>query len=74
MLQKVTDKHPRADCPEIPEGAVPPALQVNEEAVVKALNSFPKDTGCGRDGVRAQHLLDACNWPAPIKHKFCQQH
>ena len=70
VLQKVTDKHPRADRPEIPEGAVPPALQVNEEAVVKALNSFPKGTGCGRDGLRAQHLLDACNWSAPMEKEY----
>ncbi|XP_021989397.1 uncharacterized protein LOC110885960 [Helianthus annuus] len=36
-----------------------PALSVDEDCVHRCVKSFPKGTSCGRDGLRAQHLLDA---------------
>ncbi|MCI81635.1 hypothetical protein A2U01_0102909, partial [Trifolium medium] len=32
---------------------------VEADVVLKCIKSFPKGTSCGRDGLRAQHLLDA---------------
>ena len=66
VLQKIKDKHPRAERPVIPVEAVPQALQVDEETVLRNLKSFPKGTGCGRDGLRAQHLLDAYRGAGPL--------
>jgi len=34
-------------------------LVVEVDTVLKCIKSFPKGTSCGRDGLRAQHLLDA---------------
>ena len=67
VLQKIKDKHPRAARPTIPDEPVPQALQVNEETVLRNLKSFPRGTGCGRDGLRAQHLLDAYKNAAPLE-------
>ncbi|KAD4585456.1 hypothetical protein E3N88_23057 [Mikania micrantha] len=35
-----------------------PTLVVDGECVLKCIRSFPKGTSCGRDEMRAQHLLD----------------
>jgi hypothetical protein len=35
------------------------ALQVDGDAVLKALNTFPKGSACGLSGLRPQHLKDA---------------
>lgn len=40
------------------------ALSVNSNSVLHALKSFPKGTACGRDGLRAQHFLDALSGAA----------
>ncbi|GJW41559.1 hypothetical protein Tco_0067404 [Tanacetum coccineum] len=34
------------------------ALSVNKDLVLNRIRSFPKGTSCGRDGLRAQHLMD----------------
>ena len=34
-------------------------LKVNEEAAWKDMASFPTGTGCGKDGLKAQHFKDA---------------
>ena len=34
-------------------------LQVSNELVLLGITSFPAGTGCGRDGLRAEHLKDA---------------
>jgi hypothetical protein len=34
-------------------------LVVEVDNILKCIQSFPKGTSCGRDGLRAQHLLDA---------------
>ncbi|GJY72796.1 hypothetical protein Tco_0477227 [Tanacetum coccineum] len=36
-----------------------PPLVVEIDSVFGCIKSFPKGTSCGRDGLRAQHLLDA---------------
>nr|GEX66601.1 putative reverse transcriptase domain-containing protein [Tanacetum cinerariifolium] len=42
-------------------GSLPsePPLVVDVDTVLGCIQSFPKGTSCGRDGLRAQHLLDA---------------
>ncbi|XP_026453906.1 uncharacterized protein LOC113355297 isoform X2 [Papaver somniferum] len=37
----------------------PQNIHEDEKDVLSASKSFPKGTSCGRDGLRAQHLLDA---------------
>ncbi|GJZ69890.1 putative reverse transcriptase domain-containing protein [Tanacetum coccineum] len=34
------------------------ALSVHKDLVLNRIRSFPKGTSCGRDGLRAQHLMD----------------
>lgn len=34
-------------------------LVVEVDAIFRCINSFPKGTSCGRDGLQAQHLLEA---------------
>lgn len=59
-LFELQQKHIFARPPIIPaEDISAPALSVNAKDVLLALKSFPKGTSCGRDGLRAQHLLDA---------------
>ncbi|GKA07234.1 hypothetical protein Tco_0686458 [Tanacetum coccineum] len=42
-------------------GSLPsePPLVVDVDNVLGCIQSFPKGTSCGRDGLRAQHILDA---------------
>lgn len=64
-LHELQLKHPQASPPTIPSddiGVV--AVSVDVKAIVKALKSFPKGTSCGRDDLRAQHLLDATSGAA----------
>ncbi|XP_026456108.1 uncharacterized protein LOC113357059 isoform X2 [Papaver somniferum] len=59
-LFELQQKHPYVPPPTISTEAVStPSLTVDSKAVLAALKSFPKGTSCGRDGLRAQHLLDA---------------
>lgn len=51
--------------PSIPtEVIATPPLSVDSVAVLKALQSFPEGTSRGRDGLKAQHLLDALSGAA----------
>jgi hypothetical protein len=53
-------KHPYRPPPSMPTTMFSEAPVVIEvETVLKCIKSFPKGTSCGRDGLRAQHLLDA---------------
>lgn len=64
-LHELQQKHPPTRAPIIPSD--PPsaaAVVVDVQAVVKALRSFPKGTSCGRECLRAQHLLDATSGAA----------
>ncbi|GJR29728.1 hypothetical protein Tco_1105960 [Tanacetum coccineum] len=53
-------KHPILPPPVMP-GSLPsePPLVVDVDSVLGCIQSFPKGTSCGRDGLRAQHILDA---------------
>jgi len=53
-------KHPYMPPPFMPITMLSEApLVVEVDTVLKCIKSFPKGTSCGRDGLRAQHLLDA---------------
>ncbi|KAD5961704.1 hypothetical protein E3N88_13177 [Mikania micrantha] len=59
-LKVLIDKHPVVPPPSLPSNPLAqPTLVVDGECVLKCIRSFPKGTSCGRDGMRAQHLLDA---------------
>ena len=59
-LNALKDKHPDMPPPVLPSILLAePALLVDKDCVVGCIKSFPKGTSCGRDGLRAQHLLDA---------------
>ncbi|KAJ0482044.1 hypothetical protein HanRHA438_Chr13g0607711 [Helianthus annuus] len=59
-MQALIDKHPFAPPPNLPSAPLSQhALSVDEDCVHRCVKSFPKGTSCGRDGLRAQHLLDA---------------
>ncbi|KAJ0549002.1 hypothetical protein HanIR_Chr08g0390151 [Helianthus annuus] len=59
-LKALIDKHPVVAPPSLPPNPhAHPTLVVDDECVLKCIRSFPKGTSCGRDGMRAQHLLDA---------------
>ncbi|KAI3823970.1 hypothetical protein L1987_05416 [Smallanthus sonchifolius] len=36
-----------------------PPLVVEVDSILGCIKSFPKGTSCGKDGLRAQHILDA---------------
>lgn len=58
-LVALQSKHPRADCPTIPIGLPDDiVLAVSQDIVMQSIKAFPKGTSCGRDGFRAQHILD----------------
>ncbi|XP_026416062.1 uncharacterized protein LOC113311438 [Papaver somniferum] len=64
-LYELQQKHSSAPPPVIPlDNISAAALSVNSNSVLHALKSFPKGTACGRDGLRAQHLLDALSGAA----------
>lgn len=53
------DKHPPAPPPNVPGvGEMFDPITVDSRAVLGAIKSFPKGTSCGRDGIRAQNLVD----------------
>ncbi|KAJ0925109.1 putative reverse transcriptase domain, exostosin [Helianthus annuus] len=59
-LKALIDKHPVVSPPSLPSNPLAqPTLVVDGDCVLKCIRSFPKGTSCGRDGMRAQHLLDA---------------
>ncbi|XP_026397972.1 uncharacterized protein LOC113293597 [Papaver somniferum] len=66
-LAELRHKHPTAGRSSIPS-SIPPhdAMIASTELVMSRLRSFPKGTSCGRDGFRAQHLLDVLSGPATV--------
>lgn len=64
-LNELRNKHPSTAPPLIPsEPIVQEAFSASKELVLGLLKSFPKGTSCGRDVLRAQHLLDALSGAA----------
>ncbi|GKF31099.1 hypothetical protein Tco_0100897, partial [Tanacetum coccineum] len=59
-LAALLAKHPILPPPVMP-GSLPsePPFVVNVDNVLGCIQSFPKGTSCGRDRLRAQHILDA---------------
>ncbi|MFS8014296.1 hypothetical protein Hanom_Chr15g01342921 [Helianthus anomalus] len=59
-MKALIDKHPVVPPPSFPSNPiVQPTVIAAEDCVLKCIQSFPRGTSCGRDGMRAQHLLDA---------------
>ncbi|KAJ0622007.1 hypothetical protein HanIR_Chr01g0015231 [Helianthus annuus] len=59
-LKALAEKHPVTPPPVVPADTIPQApLTVDAVCVLGCIKSFPKGTSCGRDGLRAQHLLDS---------------
>ncbi|KAL6583854.1 hypothetical protein OROMI_003143 [Orobanche minor] len=52
-------KHPYMPPPSLPDTTSSEPLVADIDAVLHCIKSFPKGTSCGRDGLRAQHILDA---------------
>ncbi|GKF34788.1 hypothetical protein Tco_0107988, partial [Tanacetum coccineum] len=64
-LHELEAKHPYA--PPLTLSSSPHgvnALSVHKDLVFDRIRSFPKGTSCGRDGLRAQHLMDILGWTA----------
>ncbi|KAI3516021.1 hypothetical protein L1887_14929 [Cichorium endivia] len=59
-IKALEDKHPLRPPPSMP-GTIfsEPPLVAEFDSVLGCIKSFPKGTSCGRDGLRAQHILDA---------------
>ena len=66
------DKHPYKPPPSMPNTIFSePPLVVDVDNVLGGIKSFPKGTSCGRDGLRAQHILDAlCGEGSAIAKDF----
>ncbi|XP_026442067.1 uncharacterized protein LOC113341381 [Papaver somniferum] len=62
---ELLDKHPPAPMPTVScdEAMVDPII-VDSRVVLRDIRIFPKGTSCGRDGLRAQHLVDAISGAA----------
>ncbi|KAD6455032.1 hypothetical protein E3N88_09738 [Mikania micrantha] len=59
-LKALVAKHPTLPPPVMPDFFLAqPTLVVDANCVFKCITSFPKGTSCGRDGLRAQHILDS---------------
>ena len=53
-------KHPFMPPPSLPNTSISePPIVADIDTVLGCIKSFPKGTSCGRDGLRAQHILDA---------------
>lgn len=64
-LRELIAKHPSAPAPQIPVDPIDePPLNVSKSLVLDRIKSFPKGTSCGKDGLRAQHLIDALSGAA----------
>ena len=59
-IKALEDKHPFRPPPSMPSPIISePPLVADFDCVFSCIKSFPKGTSCRRDGLRAQHLLDA---------------
>ncbi|GJY87374.1 hypothetical protein Tco_0502002 [Tanacetum coccineum] len=59
-IKALEAKHPYKPPPSMPSITFSePPLVAEIDSVFSCINLFPKGTSCGRDGLRAQHILDA---------------
>lgn len=64
-LAELESKHPASPPPSILNTYFcSDPVTVDSRVVLGAIKSFPKGTSCGRDGLRAQHLVDALSGAA----------
>lgn len=64
-LHELQLKHPYAPPPILPlEDITAVPVSVDAKAVLAAIRRFPMGISCGRDGLRAQHFLDALSGSA----------
>ncbi|GJY21074.1 putative reverse transcriptase domain-containing protein [Tanacetum coccineum] len=59
-IKALEAKHPYRPPPSMPSNTFSePPLVAEIDCVFGCIKSFPKGTSCGKDGLRAQHILDA---------------
>ena len=64
-LQELKAKHPFKSAPSLPDIPIDHQhLIASQDVVLDRIKSFPRGTSCGRDGFRAQHLLDCLSGAA----------
>ncbi|GKF22092.1 hypothetical protein Tco_0074414, partial [Tanacetum coccineum] len=58
-LEDLKAKHPLKPAPSLPHIPIDHhQLIASHDVVLDMIKSFPRGTSCGRDGLRAQHLID----------------
>lgn len=66
-LHELEAKHPYAPPPSPSSSPLgEDVLSVHKDLVLNIIRSFPKGTSCGRDGLRAQHLMDILGGAASV--------
>nr|GEW64116.1 hypothetical protein [Tanacetum cinerariifolium] len=64
-LQELKAKHPFESAPSLSDIPIDHQhLIASQDVVLDRIKSFPRGTSCGRDGLRAQHLLDCLSGAA----------
>ncbi|GKC30739.1 putative reverse transcriptase domain-containing protein, partial [Tanacetum coccineum] len=64
-LQDLKAKHPFKSAPSLPDIPIDHhQLIASQDVVLDRIKSFPRGTSCGRDGLRAQHLMDCLSGAA----------
>ncbi|GJR95485.1 putative reverse transcriptase domain-containing protein [Tanacetum coccineum] len=64
-LQELKTKHPFMSAPSLPDSHIDHhPLIASQDVVLDRIKSFPRGTSCGRDGLRAQHLMDCLSGAA----------
>ncbi|GKF51239.1 hypothetical protein Tco_0147706, partial [Tanacetum coccineum] len=64
-LHELKAKHPFKSAPSLPDTLIDHQhLIASRDVVLDRIKSFPRGTSCGRDGLRAQHLMDCLSGAA----------
>ncbi|GKA62621.1 reverse transcriptase domain-containing protein [Tanacetum coccineum] len=64
-LQELKTKHPFMSTPSLRDSHIDHhPLIASQDVVLDRIKSFPRGTSCGRDGLRAQHLMDCLSGAA----------
>ena len=69
-LKDLIARHPQAAIPDPPDSCSPP-LSVDEDAVLAALQSFPRGSSPGGSRLRAEHLLAAVSGSPSFSPSSC---